>query len=825
MSRFFAATYEYDSATSSFEEDLLSSSSEEELLSSSGEEESDDSFFAGESEEESESESELESDFSDGKPYGPDWFKKAEFRKGAPSGGSSANKFLKTSHYVSSSEEESDDEGKKVVKSARDKLLDEMREVYDKIETAEMTDDWITIQNEVDSINRMLTRSLQQNFGIPNIFIKVVAQVEDMVGSQPQAELTKKDVSRAFNSTKQRIRKIAKEHQELLNKFRENPESFDKEPPSGATVPTAVVDGSTPQLEINQRYAANKAVNLSSLATATSEASFVTALRIVIDSRGKKNVDSDELIKILQEALPSAKSDYEKIMAYLTLIPIRLDTASTFSYQPIDQWKDSCDDINKLLALLEDNIDKYQVLETAPANDDIEKEPEPDADGVRRILGSVFSFVERLDDEWTKSLLNIDPHSSDYLARLKDEQQIYNLILRTQLYLETVLPKDGDRDRYLTRAFIKRLDHIYYKPERLNILIEKKAWEFVTPHTKATDIPKQDDIDGAYIAKLVNSLTERLSKSKFAQVRTRATLYYVYFTALNGDFQNAKDSLISSNIQTNISKSDSSLQILFNRVVVQLGLSAFQACLITECHQVLNELLASAQIKEILGQQPLQRVSSTIDNREQQCVPYHQHINLDLIDVVFMTCSLLIEIPQMAAVSSGIWVERLLHSQKSIRRLLEHYDRASFQAPPSLSREYVMFAAKAVQKGDWKTAVEHLRAIKSWALLPDHEHVLNELVEKIKIVSLKSYFFTYRRFYDKFFMKELAEVYELPVERVAGILDAVVTEYGIECKFSDDKSVLVVEPVDKVTMLEEVAVRLNREYKSIKERLFPQRRR
>ena len=156
MSRFFAATYEYDSATSSSEEDLLSSSSEEELLSSAGEEESDDSFFAGESEEESESESELESDFSDGKPYGPDWFKKAEFRKGAPSGGSSANKFLKTSHYVSSSEEESDDEGKKVVKSARDKLLDEMREVYDKIETAEMTDDWITIQNEVDSINRML---------------------------------------------------------------------------------------------------------------------------------------------------------------------------------------------------------------------------------------------------------------------------------------------------------------------------------------------------------------------------------------------------------------------------------------------------------------------------------------------------------------------------------------------------------------------------------------------------------------------------------------------------------------------------------------------
>ena len=86
MSRFFLKTYEYDSTSSGEEEDLLSQS-EEDLVSSSSEEElSDDSFF-NDSDESSDND---EDNDSDSKPYGPDWFKKPEFRKG---GGSGANKF------------------------------------------------------------------------------------------------------------------------------------------------------------------------------------------------------------------------------------------------------------------------------------------------------------------------------------------------------------------------------------------------------------------------------------------------------------------------------------------------------------------------------------------------------------------------------------------------------------------------------------------------------------------------------------------------------------------------------------------------------------
>ncbi|CCD26826.1 translation initiation factor eIF3 core subunit c NDAI_0I02580 [Naumovozyma dairenensis CBS 421] len=809
MSRFFASNYEYESGTSSEEEDLLSSSSEEELLlgSSSGEE-SDDSFF-NESEEAAQ-ESDYETDDSEGKPYGPDWFKKSEFRKAGPSGGA-GNKFLKGSNYPGSSDEDlSDDEGRKVVKSAKEKLLDEMQAVYDNIETAEMSEDWVSILNEFDTITRLLVRAHQQNMGTPSLFIKVVAQVEDLVSSSDLNEIKNKAVARAFNTIKQRARKVARENEDLLNKFREDPEAFEKE--TTVDLESSLDTG---------MFGAPKPATLASIASATSEVSFFTTLRIVMDSRGKKNVNQQDLLRTLEELLVMAKNPFESIMAYLTLIPLRFDVSSTLSYQPIEQWKASYNDIISLMNILDENRTTYQVSELAIPTDSIEDEPTADSNGVKKILGSLFSFVERLDEEFKKSLLNIDPHSSDYLFRLKDEQSIYNLILRSQLYLEATLPQD-EQEKLLARPFIKRLDHIYYKSEKLITKMESSAWKSVSAsHYSSNFIAQPETIDNEYITKLVTTLSQVLSKNTDGALRKRAALYNIYYHALNIDFYQAKDMLLSTNVQANINTSDPSLQILFNRVVVQLGLSAFKACLIEECHQVLNELLSASHLREILGQQTLQRVTSTGDDREKQCLPYHQHINLDLIDVVFMTCSLLIEIPQMTAFYSGIKVKRIPYSQKSIRRALEYYDKASFQGPPETSRDYILFAAKAMQKGDWQKSVAYLKDIKAWNLLPNVDTVLENLTERVQVESLKTYFFTYKRFYSSFSVKKLADLFNLPEDKIIMVLDTTISNLDINAKFNEDKTILVIEKGDEITKLEEVALKLNKEVKIVKERLNP----
>lgn len=805
MSRFFAANYDYDSASSSSEEELISSSDEESLNSSVSEEEneSDDSFFN-----DSESESDIDSDDSEGRPYGPDWFKKSEFRKGG------TNKFLKGANY---SDSESEDEGKKVVKSAREKLLDEMQAVYSGIENAEMSQDWVTILGELDNISRLLVRAQQQNYGTPNIFVKVLAQIEDAVADAEQAEIKNKAAARAYNTTKQRVRKVARENEESLAKFRENPEAFDKEN-------TAEPDRSAENRDATPVFG-KKGINLSSLATASSEVGFFAALRIVLDSRGKKGVDQQGLVKTMQELLEIAKTPYETIMAYLTLIPIRFDASANLSYQPIEQWKASYNETLKFLEILNEHIDTYQVSELANINETIEEEPEADANGVKKILGSVFSFVERLDDEFNKSLLNSDPHSSDYLVRLRDEQLIYNLILRTQIYLEATLPEE-ERERLLARPLVKRLDHIYYKSTSLVSIIETNAWKSLPSNFTSSYVPFTGTADDTYVTNLVGTLVDSLRKHKNGGLRKRAILYQVYFTALNIDFSTAKEMLIESKVQAYINNSDPSLQILFNRVVVQLGLAAFKLCLIEDCHQVLNELLASSHLREILGQQTLQRISANVgssssaDEREQLCLPYHQHINLDLIDLVFMTCSLLIEVPQMTAFYSGIKVKRIPYSQKSIRRALEHYDKSAFQGPPETLRDYVLHAAKSMQKGDWKKCNFYLKSIPTWKLLANADSVLENLAERVQIESLKTFFFTYKRFYDKISLSKLSELFNLPQEKIMEIMEFVITEYDIDAKLNESKNTIVVEG-DEITKLEEVALKLNKEVKIAKERLNP----
>lgn len=82
-----------------------------------------------------------------------------------------------------------------------------------------------------------------------------------------------------------------------------------------------------------------------------------------------------------------------------------------------------------------------------------------------RIPGSVVSYVERLDDELTRSLQHIDPHTAEYVERLTDEALLYAQLVRTLIYVEKQkknaaldLPQEP-----LNRIVMRRLEHVYFK--------------------------------------------------------------------------------------------------------------------------------------------------------------------------------------------------------------------------------------------------------------------------------------------------------------------------------------------------------------------------
>lgn len=124
---------------------------------------------------------------------------------------------------------------------------------------------------------------------------------------------------------------------------------------------------------------------------------------------------------------------------------------------PLDSWADARTNLDLLLDTLTKER-SYVVREEAPDYDDLDERAPTVTEPTIIVRGSVISLVDRLDDEFTKSLQNIDPHTGEYIDRLKDEKKIYETVVKAQVYFENVALGDN-----LDRVLMRRLEHIYCK--------------------------------------------------------------------------------------------------------------------------------------------------------------------------------------------------------------------------------------------------------------------------------------------------------------------------------------------------------------------------
>jgi translation initiation factor 3 subunit C len=123
-------------------------------------------------------------------------------------------------------------------------------------------------------------------------------------------------------------------------------------------------------------------------------------------------------------------------------------------------------EFNKLLDTLEGSA-SIVVVEGAEEWEDDDKQPTIAEGEIFKIPGSVVSFVERLDDELTRSLQHIDPHTSEYIDRLTDEASLYASLVRALVYVERLKKKDDGSlaipQESVNRVIMRRLEHVYFK--------------------------------------------------------------------------------------------------------------------------------------------------------------------------------------------------------------------------------------------------------------------------------------------------------------------------------------------------------------------------
>ncbi|KAF8250859.1 hypothetical protein K440DRAFT_579967 [Wilcoxina mikolae CBS 423.85] len=620
--------------------------------------------------------------------------------------------------------------------------------------------------------------------------------------------------ARALNAIKQKVKRNNRTYETEIEAFRKDKDGFMVEEEVLESVqvpkkgPKSPLQNVAPENDDDDGFST---VGRGGKTLSYTPESIFKHLRVIIESRGKKNTDRGEQIRVMEKLLEVAQTSYQKIKVLLALISTRFDlTTGSQSYMSVEQWKAAEKEFNVLINTLEASP-QFVVVESAEEWDDEERPPQPEEGEIFKVPGSIVSIVDRLDDELTRSLQHIDPHTTEYIERLSDEGTLYTSILRSQLYLERLHSKQGiPSDESLNRVIMRRLDHVYFKPEQVITTGEDKAWKaipttldsIISPRSKATGLASE----------LLHVLCTYLYQHDATVLRTRAMLCHIYHYALHNQFYKARDMLLMSHLQETIHVADVSTQILYNRTLVQVGLCAFRAGLIYEAQTAMQEICGTGRLKELLAQGvQIQRYMQVTPEQErlerQRQLPFHQHINLELLECAYLTCSMLLEIPALAATGSSPDVRKRVIS-KTFRRMLEYHERQIFTGPPENTRDHVMQAAKALAAGEWKKSSELIHAIKIWDLLPDPQKIKDMLSEKIQEEGLRTYLFTYAPFYDTLSLDRLTEMFDLPNRKVAALVSKMIAHEEIAAALDQVNNAIIFRKGVELSRLQTLALTL-----------------
>lgn len=316
---------------------------------------------------------------------------------------------------------------------------------------------------------------MQDGGKAPKSYIKCIAELEDFMNETlAKQKVTPKKMNatnaRGLNAVKQRIKKNNKDYQNQIDAFRKDSDAFmeSDEEVAPAPKPTKVrfQEKFVPDEAVEEDEDNFTQVGKSGKAIPFSPESILKHLRSILESRGKKNTDRSEQMRIMEQLNKVANTPYLQIRVLQALVSARFDLgAGSGNPMPLEHWKAAEKELAALLKILETQKD-HVVIESAEEWDDDEKQPVlgPE-DKYIKITGSIVSYIERLDDELTRSLQSIDPHTSEYIERLTDEGSLYNIILQGLLYYETIR-KDASLEvpqESLNRIMQRRLEHIYFK--------------------------------------------------------------------------------------------------------------------------------------------------------------------------------------------------------------------------------------------------------------------------------------------------------------------------------------------------------------------------
>lgn len=451
------------------------------------------------------------------------------------------------------------------------------------------------------------------------------------------------------------------------------------------------------------------------------------------------------------------------------------------------------------------------------------------------VVGSLSLHLQRLEEEYTKSLQKISHHSEQYITRLRDESKLVSLLASFQAYFERV----GDTESAAALAQL-RIEHLYYRHDSIAKQVDKagvfyekygeasmlhpaciigeeetagssSSTDFTKIHPAAVyGKPAVDDISTEQqdFTAIMSNLCQYVYKYGSAKGKTRAMICQIYHHALHDRFTQARDLLLMSHMQESIYDcGDVSTMVLFNRMMVTAGMCAFRLGRIHDTHQCLSDI-CSGRVRELLAQGVnTSRFSDKSPEQEKaekrRLVPYHQHINLDLLEACHLISAMLLEVPNMAGTAvdggDGGGHRRQRVISRTFRKFHDQYNHQVFTGPPEQTRDYVMKAASALMKGDWKNCADLINEMDVWALVPGEAasaQISEMLSTKIKLEGLRTYLFAFSAQYDSLSLSQLCGMFELSKNEVHSVVSKMMINRELFASWDQPTETIVLRKVE-----------------------------
>ena len=317
--------------------------------------------------------------------------------------------------------------------------------------------------------------------------------------------------------------------------------------------------------------------------------------------------------------------------------------------------------------------------------------------------------------------------------------------------------------------------------------------------------PTIDSEKNLEILKNVNMTKKMEDLCKFVfkygdeRMKTRSILCSVYHHALNDRYYQARDLFLISHVQDYIDKADVKTQILYNRALVTVGLCAFRMgmfqkahdCLSGICGQKMKELLAQGQAKWSDKDPEQERV----ERRRQ--IPYHMHINPDLLDCCHLTCAMILELPKLArATVTGSLNQQII--SKTFRKYLLLYNKQVFIGPPETTKEHVLAATNAILIGDWRKASDYILGLDVWRYIPNEggDKIKELLRNRIKEEAVRTYLLINSDYYDSVNINYLCHMFDMEESLARKMISRMIFNKDISAAWDNPSNILIIYKLD-----------------------------